>query len=192
MSPAKFNDQDHSRKEINGRRPSPLKINRDSHSIQKPSSSFAVAPAQQKRQPVIIYTHSPKVIHTQARDFMALVQKLTGLTHREDETTSPLSSLEANTAKSGNRNSIGIVSQDDNDSSSVVTDDNNNNNNNCKSDVITSSSSMLSLSNPYFGDIPLFTPGYRFPAPDTAFASPNMGVSISPSVLEFIRGMQEY
>nr|XP_043632992.1 VQ motif-containing protein 20-like [Erigeron canadensis] len=32
------------------------------------------------RRPVIIYTHSPKVIHTHPRDFMALVQKLTGYT----------------------------------------------------------------------------------------------------------------
>ncbi|KAH7516520.1 hypothetical protein FEM48_Zijuj10G0143800 [Ziziphus jujuba var. spinosa] len=239
MSPAKFNDEDRSMKAIHGVRPSPLKINRDSHSIQKPSSSFAAAPVvpasafpnpQQKRQPVIIYTHSPKVIHTQARDFMALVQKLTGLTHPEDETASfsqkqmesngnakdsSSAMSEANAAKSGNRNPT-IISQEETESSSVVTDDNNNNNknysgNSSSSDMeaIRSSSSgsggssILSFSNSYFGDVPLFTPngtdffcsprpGYRFPAADTSFASPNIGGSISPSVLEFIKRIQEY
>jgi hypothetical protein len=34
---------------------------------------------QQQQQPVIIYTHSPKVIRTNPRDFMSIVQKLTGL-----------------------------------------------------------------------------------------------------------------
>ncbi|KAL6906329.1 hypothetical protein ACP4OV_003930 [Aristida adscensionis] len=36
-------------------------------------------PPQQHQQPVIIYTHSPKVIRTNPRDFMSIVQKLTGL-----------------------------------------------------------------------------------------------------------------
>lgn len=48
----------------------PLKINKDSCYIKK---------SQQRHHPVIIYTHSPKIIHTNPRDFMALVQKLTGL-----------------------------------------------------------------------------------------------------------------
>ncbi|XP_052134574.1 protein MKS1-like [Oryza glaberrima] len=34
---------------------------------------------QQHKQPVIIYTHSPKVIRTSPRDFMSIVQRLTGL-----------------------------------------------------------------------------------------------------------------
>lgn len=46
----------------------PLKINRDSCHIKKPSFE------QQQRHPVIIYTHSPKIIRTHPRDFMALVQ----------------------------------------------------------------------------------------------------------------------
>lgn len=56
--------------EINGPRPSPLLIHKDSRLIRKP----------QLRQPVIIYTHSPKIIHTHPKDFMALVQRLTGFT----------------------------------------------------------------------------------------------------------------
>lgn len=82
-----------------------LKIHKDSHSIKKPplsppsqSSSSCnslvsgggatAARAQQTRHPVIIYTHSPKIIHAHPRDFMELVQKLTGLPrspHRDDE-----------------------------------------------------------------------------------------------------------
>ncbi|CAN4088839.1 unnamed protein product [Withania somnifera] len=57
---------------------SPLKINKDSYYIKKSSSSL-FNQEQQRHQPVIIYTHSPKIIHTHPRDFMALVQKLTGL-----------------------------------------------------------------------------------------------------------------
>ncbi|KZV56246.1 hypothetical protein F511_13163 [Dorcoceras hygrometricum] len=38
-----------------------------------------------KRQLVIIYTHSPKAIHAQASDFMALVQKLTGYSWSTEE-----------------------------------------------------------------------------------------------------------
>ncbi|KAH7682618.1 VQ domain-containing protein [Dioscorea alata] len=75
-------------------RPARLKIHKDSHNIQKPSSSSSSSSStavtngssisHARHHPVIIYTHSPKVIHTQARDFMALVQKLTGLSHSDD------------------------------------------------------------------------------------------------------------
>ncbi|KAA0034563.1 VQ motif-containing protein 8 [Cucumis melo var. makuwa] len=54
--------------QINGLRPSPLLIHNDSRLVRKP----------QLRQPLIIYTHSPKIIHTHPKDFMALVQRLTG------------------------------------------------------------------------------------------------------------------
>ncbi|KAB2624273.1 hypothetical protein D8674_015933 [Pyrus ussuriensis x Pyrus communis] len=103
MNPAKFQRDDnrpaqHSsvRRDqmmINGNRPSPLKINRGSHIIHKPPNSYSRMGAankseeqhhHQKRQPVIIYTQSPKIIHTQARDFMALVQKLTGLSRSDN------------------------------------------------------------------------------------------------------------
>lgn len=63
-----------------------LKINRDSHSIKKPSSSSSSSPSnKQQRQPVIIYTHSPRIIHTNPRDFMQLVQKLTGLSRSKEQ-----------------------------------------------------------------------------------------------------------
>lgn len=87
---------------IKGVWPPPLKVSKDSHLIKKSSSPpsptssssalgvstssiTAKPPQQQRHRPVIIYTHSPKVIQTQPKDFMALVQKLTGLSRSEDE-----------------------------------------------------------------------------------------------------------
>ncbi|KAJ6709214.1 F16F4.1 PROTEIN [Salix koriyanagi] len=73
------------RKELQGPRPPALKIRKDSHKIRKPP--VAPRPFQQQpqnqpptqpRPPVIIYTVSPKVIHTNPNDFMTLVQRLTG------------------------------------------------------------------------------------------------------------------
>ncbi|KAE9597566.1 hypothetical protein Lal_00030006 [Lupinus albus] len=75
-----------------------LKTNRASHSIKKTSCSSMLVPSnkpQQQRQPVIIYTHSPKIIETHPKDFKALVQKLTGLSHdnsgEKDEEANPIS-----------------------------------------------------------------------------------------------------
>ncbi|KAD6119398.1 hypothetical protein R6Q59_025450 [Mikania micrantha] len=75
---------------LQGPRPAPLRVHKDSHKIRKPP----VAPAphhhqhhqsqlqnqhqQHHRPPVIIYTVSPKVIHTNPNEFMTLVQRLTG------------------------------------------------------------------------------------------------------------------
>ncbi|KAJ9146158.1 hypothetical protein P3X46_028462 [Hevea brasiliensis] len=70
------------RKELQGPRPPALKVRKDSHKIKKPP--VAPQPSQQQQQPtqprppVIIYTVSPKVIHTNPSDFMTLVQRLTG------------------------------------------------------------------------------------------------------------------
>ncbi|KAJ9696864.1 hypothetical protein PVL29_008865 [Vitis rotundifolia] len=119
MSPTKFHDEQQPRKEINGSRPSPLKINKDSHFINKPLStlSFSKPPAakHQQRHPVIIYTHSPKIIHTHARDFMALVQKLTGLSSSSDSVQ--------NNAPPQPQEGVKASSRDDNESSSVLTDE---------------------------------------------------------------------
>nr|DAD35367.1 TPA_asm: hypothetical protein HUJ06_006007 [Nelumbo nucifera] len=143
MSPSQFHDDQQARKEINGPRPSPLKINKDSHFIQKPSSSAhsssstspsslsAVAATasvkqqhqQQRQPPVIIYTHSPKIIHTQARDFMALVQKLTGLSRSDDQPVQP-QPQESGQVSSSERNNFNTRAGDDTESSSLVTDGN--------------------------------------------------------------------
>lgn len=145
---------------VNGMLPPHLKINRDSHFIKKsssspPSSSSSSSstsstminsmaasnkPPQQHRHPVIIYTHSPRVIHTTPKDFMTLVQKLTGLTPLEkkdnennivpssqDQDQPP--NQEAVTSemvgdKENDQKKVVILRNEDNDvSSSVITDE---------------------------------------------------------------------
>ncbi|OVA01502.1 VQ [Macleaya cordata] len=225
MSPSQIHDDQ--QRLINGLRPSPLKINKDSHHIQKSSSSSSSSTSgssslngvvtavskhhQQQRHPVIIYTHSPKVIHTEARDFMALVQKLTGLSHSEDhqpaqhnslESKPPPSSSERNIHNNNKNNNVRATGHDDTTSSSVVTDEN------CGgigSDTQVSSSSvspvMDPISNPYITDIPVFTPNsldffyssrpfYRFP--NSIIPFPNMGNSISHSSSEVTERSQDY
>ncbi|RYQ97301.1 hypothetical protein Ahy_B08g093334 [Arachis hypogaea] len=71
-----------------------LKINKESHCISKnQNQNQNHNKQQQQRQPVIIYTHSPRVIETNPRDFMQLVQKLTGLPRdkRQEEEEQPFS-----------------------------------------------------------------------------------------------------
>ena len=65
------------RRELQGPRPAPLKVRKASHKIRKPP--VAPQPQAQHPPPVIIYTVSPKIIHTQPSEFMTLVQRLTGL-----------------------------------------------------------------------------------------------------------------
>ncbi|XP_027339625.1 nuclear speckle RNA-binding protein B-like [Abrus precatorius] len=80
------------KRELQGPRPSPLRINKDSHKIKKPP--LAPPPSQPQappRQPIIIYTVSPKVIHTTPSDFMSLVQRLTG----SSSSSSSLSSFDS-------------------------------------------------------------------------------------------------
>ncbi|KAG2664130.1 hypothetical protein I3760_16G065200 [Carya illinoinensis] len=220
MSPAKFNGDDdlheNSRREINGVRPSPLKIRKGSRFIHKPSSSTSNSsvpcvnvPARQQKQPrppVIIYTQSPKIIHTHAKDFRALVQKLTGMSspsssnnnHETDTAQVPPDPDQPHESRGesaffveGNHNhNIKTLSNDDNDSSSVLTDENSSGG--CGVDFKASSFSISSAnesqSHPHFADIPSFTPndhtnfyGWTRPVyqyPDSA--------NISPAVFKFM------
>ncbi|KAH6782549.1 hypothetical protein C2S52_000577 [Perilla frutescens var. hirtella] len=83
------------RRELQGPRPAPLRVRKDSHKIKKPP--VAPPPAGHHnhhppthappRPPVIIYTVSPKIIHANPNEFMSLVQRLTG-----PNATSPSSS----------------------------------------------------------------------------------------------------
>ncbi|RLN03217.1 protein MKS1-like [Panicum miliaceum] len=59
-------------RELQGARPAPLRVRRDSHKIRKPPTQ------QQVREPVIIYAVSPKVVHADPSEFMSVVQRLTG------------------------------------------------------------------------------------------------------------------
>ncbi|KAM6589114.1 VQ motif-containing protein 20 [Cannabis sativa] len=204
MSPANSingQDRDHI---INGPRPSPLKINRESHSIQK-------------RQPVIIYTHSPKIIHTQPCDFMALVQKLTGKSRSDDDDNDDQNDDDDDDQSFGskrhydsaNSSSSNDVKLEDSSSTSVITTEENYIGKSVgEASVAAISSSGNINSGPYFGDVPLFTPtgggdffcsprqpGYRFSdtTSSLSFPSPNLGASLnSPSFLEFIKGLPEY
>uniref|UniRef100_A0A7N0U9T8 VQ domain-containing protein n=1 Tax=Kalanchoe fedtschenkoi TaxID=63787 RepID=A0A7N0U9T8_KALFE len=80
-----------SSRELQGPRPAPLRVRKDSHKVRKPPVAPPPHPhhhvpfrQQQQQQPslppapLIIYTISPKVIHTSPDDFMTLVQRLTG------------------------------------------------------------------------------------------------------------------
>ncbi|KAK8673729.1 hypothetical protein V6N13_112044 [Hibiscus sabdariffa] len=78
--------------QIQGPRPAPLKVSKDSHRIRKPPhppphAAAAVPPpaaaADQRRQPVIIYAVSPKVIHANESEFMSIVQRYTGLSSED-------------------------------------------------------------------------------------------------------------
>ncbi|KAG6757757.1 hypothetical protein POTOM_038082 [Populus tomentosa] len=214
---------------INGQRPSPLKINKESHLIRKSSASSSANSTsnssssvsiidppvfgekqeqqQQKNQPVIIYTHSPKVIHTQAKDFMALVQKLTGLSRSNNQEMAPLAQQR--------QDHQGVVSKglkagkgNCNERKHVGHGDNHSTEQNCHgaaaaaAAVDTVVSPFLKPPNaPHFADVPLFTPTSSdfffsprpvFRCPDSVFASPKMGNPISPSVLEFFKGLPEY
>ncbi|KAI9101564.1 hypothetical protein K1719_023808 [Acacia pycnantha] len=88
--------------QLQGPRPPPLRVGKESHKIKKPPRPprAAAAAAQQpprpapddagqKRQPVIIYSLSPKVLRAPVNDFMDMdiVQRLTGL-HSGNEKTS--------------------------------------------------------------------------------------------------------
>ncbi|XP_009420897.3 protein MKS1 [Musa acuminata AAA Group] len=60
------------RRQVQGPRPTPLKVFKDSYKIKKPP----VAPPP--RVPLVIYAVSPKIIHALPGEFMTLVQRLTG------------------------------------------------------------------------------------------------------------------
>lgn len=102
------------RRELQGPRPAPLKVNKDSYKIKKPPvappphpppHTTAVAPAAtttQNPQTVIIYAVSPKVYHTTVSDFMSVVQRLTGSTSS--------SSMETSTSGSGSGSGDGNLS----------------------------------------------------------------------------------
>ncbi|KAJ3675145.1 hypothetical protein LUZ60_004187 [Juncus effusus] len=78
------------RRQLQGTRPPPLRVSKESTKIRKPpphpaarshattSGAAAAPPSDAPRRPIIIYDASPKIIHTKPSDFMSLVQRLTG------------------------------------------------------------------------------------------------------------------
>lgn len=194
MSPTPF----HPKREILNPRnhrhalcPPPLKVHKDSHSIKKSSppppsllssststsssasSSIVSANKPQQRHPVIIYTHSPKVIHTHPRDFMALVQKLTGLSRSDNDAPSAAAAdpLQPKQEPGNPAASTLTVEKDghlkkgsaneDNETSSVITEENN-----CSSSIGDTQVNSCFMPNPpildpslnpYMTNLPVFT-----------------------------------
>ena len=182
MSPAQF----HQKREITNNNTNdlcspPLKINKDSHFIKKSSSSpsssssssssassmlvngvKAASNKPQQRHPVIIYTHAPKVIHTHPKDFMALVQKLTGYSRSDEETNNtPQPKQESGNVVSDKDSDHKKVGNEDNDTSSRITDENN-----CSISIGDNQVNSCFMTppimepplNPYMTNLPVFTP----------------------------------
>ncbi|KAJ8450389.1 hypothetical protein Cgig2_004846 [Carnegiea gigantea] len=82
------------RKELQGPRPAPLKVRKDTFKIKKTPVAPPVHHRLPPRQPVIIYTVSPEVIHANPSEFMTVVQRLTG----PDPTASTSSSSSSTTS----------------------------------------------------------------------------------------------
>ncbi|XP_074565701.1 protein MKS1-like [Curcuma longa] len=77
MDPSGFRPSPRQEIQLKGPRPSALslKVSKDSHTIRKPPAAAAAEPS---RDPIIIYSVSPKIIHVEPGEFMTLVQRLTG------------------------------------------------------------------------------------------------------------------
>ncbi|KAE8692337.1 hypothetical protein F3Y22_tig00110840pilonHSYRG00103 [Hibiscus syriacus] len=175
------------RKEVmlNGVRPFPLNINKESHLIQKPSSSTDQQKQQQQQRRkglVIIYTHSPKIIHTQARDFMALVQRLTGLSRSHREVNGDTAAVLPSRPK---KNDEINKRQEDNESCSVNTDE--------KVEDVPTTAIGGGMKH-FFADMPLFTPSSTdfFCSPTHVRKFGDMGTLNSPTMLEFMKGLPDY
>ncbi|KAE8713517.1 hypothetical protein F3Y22_tig00110206pilonHSYRG00037 [Hibiscus syriacus] len=169
---------------LNGVRPSPLSINKESHLIQKSSSSADQQKQQQQRRKgvVITYTHTPKIIHTQARDFMALVQRLTGLSRSDREANEDTAAVLPSRPK---KNDEINIRQEDNESCSAITDES-------VGDVPTTAS--VGGMKPFFADMPLFTPSSTdfFCSPRNVRKFGDTGTLNSPTLLEFMKGLPDY
>ncbi|KAI3433215.1 VQ domain-containing protein [Psidium guajava] len=180
-----------------------------SSSLSNPNNHFPADSSQQQPRrpqpqgagPVIIYTHSPKIIHTKARDFMALVQKLTGFSrpHHHDGGEPAPAPDPPQPQKAATDDDIALDEPDA--SSSVLSEDRRSgavpaiHEANCISPI-------LSHQNASISEIPLFTPNaadlflspgqrmYRYPY--SAYMSPSAAHrTISPSMSEFMKEMPE-
>ncbi|GAU14819.1 hypothetical protein TSUD_50310 [Trifolium subterraneum] len=179
---------------LNGPRPSPLMIH-------KPNSSRK----PQRVVPIIIYTQSPKIIHTKAKDFMALVQRLTGMSPTNQVLPRQHEVSENNFDSSLSDGSNNIGDETTSTTSSIVKRENININESCEKGGVTSnvddqqhspSNNMMN-----FADMPLFTPtSYDFfcsnsSKPVYQFSDSPYGILgslISPSGLGFIQDLPEY
>ncbi|XP_014520464.1 VQ motif-containing protein 8, chloroplastic [Vigna radiata var. radiata] len=153
---------------LKGQRPSSLSINKYSHLIRKPSSSFTKAITN---NPIITYTESPKIIHTKPRDFMALVQSLTGMSNSSQHLFHDASS---------SHNSASLTS----DAS------NNRQHEQQHEEDVSVKEHPFSPSNMDFSDFPIFTPNSVFTYTGSPFGF--LSALLSPSGMEFMKELPEY
>ncbi|KAJ0900475.1 putative VQ motif-containing protein/18/20/21/25 [Helianthus annuus] len=178
MSSLKFLDGDHKQQMksgivINGPRPSPLNIKQESHTIHK--NHHHHQQQKQIRKPVIIYIHSPEIIHTKPHEFMALVQKLTGCSSSNDQQQQQ--QKKKNKMKKKTLKQDGLYDLNVNDSGVTHKRD----------ESMKSKSPMFKTpSNPYVADVPLFTPNTS-----DHFFSPHRFLSPG-SILEIMKELPEY
>ncbi|XP_076924335.1 VQ motif-containing protein 8, chloroplastic-like [Bidens hawaiensis] len=145
MSSRNFLDGDHKQQLkngilINGPRPLPLKLKQESHTIHKHHHHHQ---QKQIRKPVVIYLHTPKIIHTKPHEFMALVQKLTGHSSDKDQGKQQKKTKKKTLKQEGYDLNVNELSND-----SGVTQES----------MKLKSPMFKTPSNPYVADIPLFTP----------------------------------
>ncbi|TKY69348.1 VQ motif-containing protein 8 [Spatholobus suberectus] len=182
---------------INGPRPSSLSINKDSHLIRKSSSSSTsfvalTKPHKNHSNPIIIYTQSPQVIHTKPRDFMALVQRLTGMTHSSEHVFDATASRSFGSLLCDGSNSNMKLKEEEQHGEVFWADDK------ILSPDLRDSESCVkkepfvprSISNLGFSDVPIFTPNTVYKYADSPFGF--LGTLLSPSGLEFMKELPEY
>uniref|UniRef100_A0A0D3FPZ8 VQ domain-containing protein n=1 Tax=Oryza barthii TaxID=65489 RepID=A0A0D3FPZ8_9ORYZ len=63
---------------LRGPRPLPLKVSSSSRGSSPSSSASKGASKKAAAAPVIVYEHTPKVVHARPQEFMTVVQRLTG------------------------------------------------------------------------------------------------------------------
>ncbi|KAI3817358.1 hypothetical protein L1987_11149 [Smallanthus sonchifolius] len=187
MRPTKFLDDDHKQQlksgiVINGPRPTPLKLKQESHTIQKHHHK-----QQQIRKPIIIYVHSPEVIHTKPHDFMALVQRLTGNDSRSKD-------QQQQKKKTLKQEGFDLNDNEFSNDSGVTHE---------RDKGMKSKSPLFNTpADPSVADIPLFTPNtsdYFFSPQrflklsDMVSSSPNVNTSSSPgSLVDLMKELREY
>ncbi|XP_039781525.1 translation initiation factor IF-2-like [Panicum virgatum] len=66
-----------SKRGLRGPRPQPLKVTASSRGS-SPTAASSSKPASGSKKPVIVYEHTPKVVHARPQEFMTVVQRLTG------------------------------------------------------------------------------------------------------------------
>ncbi|XP_047946853.1 protein MKS1-like [Salvia hispanica] len=169
--------------QLQGPRPTALKVNKDSLKIRKPPIAppphhHHFPPPPENRQPIIIYAVPPKVIHTTVNDYKGLVQRLTGNATTTSSSPSPyaggalspaarLASLEKTTSPKERERDPS--SSADADAGNFAVGD-------FVGDTNVEMGALPGILSPAPGSLPAISPGFFLPSPGTFPA-------ISPGIL---------